>query len=126
MLKNVALAASIAAIGFSLPAAAHHSYAAFDQSKVVEVTGKVKRFVWRNPHIEITILTEDAKTGKMVEFPVEGTSVNQLMRIGWKGNMLKAGDTVSVKVNPRRSGSPGGSLLSMTLNGKTYDGNPRD
>ncbi|PYS53944.1 MAG: hypothetical protein DMG13_10520 [Acidobacteria bacterium] len=37
------------------PVLAHHSGAMFDQEKVKEVTGTVKEFQWKNPHVWIQI-----------------------------------------------------------------------
>jgi hypothetical protein len=38
-----------------------------------------------------------------------------LIRAGWKSSSLKAGDKVSVTLNPIRSGDPGGIFVSVTL-----------
>ncbi len=38
-------------------ATAHHSFALFDQTKMVTVQGVVERFAWTNPHITIYLDT---------------------------------------------------------------------
>ena len=81
---------------------AHHSVAAnFDQSKTLEVTGKVIEFAIRNPHSQITL--EVAKPGGGVEkFYVEWSDKNALLRRTVPVNTLHVGDKVTVTVNPSR------------------------
>ena len=38
-----------------LPAGAHHSTAAFDNSRVIKIEGTIKQFRWINPHASIKI-----------------------------------------------------------------------
>ena len=38
-----------------------------------------------------------------------------LNRVGWKFNMVKAGDVITVIVAPLRTGEPGGLLKQITL-----------
>src|SRR6187455_3303662 len=59
---------------------AHHSVAGnFDQSKTLEVVGKVKEIAIRNPHSQITL--EVAKPGGGVtEFFIEWSDKNSLLR----------------------------------------------
>jgi hypothetical protein len=38
-----------------------------------------------------------------------------LIRAGWKSSTLKAGDKVSVTLNPIRTGEPGGIFVSVAL-----------
>ena len=81
---------------------AHHSVAAnFDQSKTLDVTGKVKKFAIRNPHSEITL--EVAKPGGGVEeFHVEWSDKNALQRRTVPVSKIRVGDTVTINVNPSR------------------------
>jgi hypothetical protein len=81
---------------------AHHSVAAnFDQSKAVEVVGKVKEIAIRNPHSQITL--EVAKPGGGVtEFFIEWSDKNALLRRSVPVSLLKVGDTVTVSVSPSR------------------------
>jgi len=43
------------------PAAAHHSGAGFESDKVVELSGTIKEFQFKNPHTWIQVLVQDAK-----------------------------------------------------------------
>jgi len=107
----------IAAFALTLaaaPAAAHHSFAMFDQAKEVELEGVIREFQWTNPHTWVQVVVTD-KSGKAVEWSIEGSSPNGLARQGWKRNSLKAGDRVSVTINPLKNGEPGGSLVRVKL-----------
>ena len=81
---------------------AHHSVAAnFDQSKTLDVTGKVKQFAIRNPHSQITL--EVAKPGGGVTmFYVEWSDKNALLRRTVPVNKIRVGDMVTINVNPSR------------------------
>ena len=48
----------------AMPALGHHSFAMFDSSKTVTMTGTVKEFEWINPHSWIHIAVVNA-AGKM-------------------------------------------------------------
>lgn len=96
------------------PVVAHHSPAAFDRTKEVKLVGTVKEFRWQNPHTWIEVLVPDDK-GKEVLWGVELTSPTYLIRAGWKSNIIKPGDKVTVVVNPVRSGEPSGIFRSLTL-----------
>jgi len=89
----VLLVASVA------PVLAHHSPAAFDRTKEVKLVGTVKEFRWQNPHTWIEVIVADEK-GKDVIWGVELTSPTYLIRAGWKSNIIKPGDKVTVVVNP--------------------------
>lgn len=97
-----------------VPVLAHHSPAAFDRTKEVKLVGTVKEFRWQNPHTWIEVLVPDEK-GKDVLWGVELTSPTYLIRAGWKSNIIKPGDKVTVVVNPVRSGEPSGIFKSLTL-----------
>jgi uncharacterized protein DUF6152 len=97
-----------------VPVAAHHSPAAFDRTKEVKLVGTVKEFRWQNPHTWIEVIVPDEK-GKDVVWGVELTSPTYLIRAGWKSNVIKPGDKVTVVVNPVRSGEPSGIFRSLTL-----------
>lgn len=96
------------------PAVAHHSPAAFDRTKRVTLEGTVKEFRWQNPHTWIEVNVPDEKGG-VVLWGVELTSPTYLIRAGWKSNTIKAGDKVTVVVNPVRTGEPAGIFVSLTL-----------
>jgi hypothetical protein len=104
-----------AAAWVSSPAFAHHSFAMFDREKEVTLTGTVREFQWTNPHafIEVDVPGENGAGGE--KWSVEMNSPNNLTRQGWKSSMLKAGDKVSVTINPLRDGKKGGLFVSVVL-----------
>ena len=99
---------------------AHHSFAMFDQSKQVTVAGTVRDFQWTNPHAFIELEDAQGKT-----WGVELNSPNNLVRQGWKRTIIKAGDKVSVVLNPLRDGRPGGLFTTLTLPDGRVLGNPK-
>jgi hypothetical protein len=50
-----------------------------------------------------------------VEYGIEGSSVNTLLRIGWGTRTFKPGDKISVVINPLRDGRKGGAFVKATL-----------
>ena len=111
----LALGAGLAGV----PAAAHHSFAMFDQQKKVTVSGTVRQFQWANPHAYIQLVAKDA-SGKEVEWSMEMGSPMYLYARGWRPSTLKAGTPIRVTINPLRNGHPGGVVLEVT----TPDGKP--
>ena len=122
-LQKIALAAAAAAAGALtvLPAAAHHSTAAFDTGKVVKIEGTVKQFRWINPHASFKV--EGVSEGDSPDglWTVEMTAPNVLINEGWTRTALKEGDKVTVFVNPLRNaitlndGSQGGLYVGVVL-----------
>jgi hypothetical protein len=107
-----------------IPAWAHHSMAGFDRDKTISVTGTVKEFKWANPHSWIDLAVPDGKGG-MIDWNVEMTSPSVLIRAGWKSNVMKPGDKVTVMCHPQVSGEPGGIFVSVTLpDGRTLTDRP--
>jgi len=81
---------------------AHHSVAAnFDQSKTLDVTGKVKEFEIRNPHSQITLEVPKPEGGTTL-FYVEWSDKNALLRRTVPVDKIKVGDKVTINVNPSR------------------------
>jgi hypothetical protein len=120
MRSTLLLSCALAAVAVA-PLLAHHSPAAFDRDKEVTLVGTVKEFRWQNPHTWIEVIVPDPATKKDVLWGVELTSPTYLVRAGWKSNLIKPGDKVTVKVNPVRSGEPAGIFRSLTLaDGRTF------
>jgi len=108
----------------AVPAWAHHSMAGFDRAKTVNVSGTVKQFKWANPHSWIDLEVPDGKGGS-VDWNVEMTSPSVLIRAGWKSNVMKPGDKVTVACHPQISGEPGCIFVSVTLpDGRTLTDRP--
>ena len=103
-------------------AAAHHSFAMFDQAQTKTLVGTVKQVQWTNPHIWVQIMVPDPKTGVAAEWSIEGGSPNGLSRAGWKRTSLKPGDKAQVVIHPLKDGTNGGSLVTVTVNGVQIGG----
>jgi hypothetical protein len=125
--KILPLAAASAIVSLSaLPAGAHHSTAAFDNTRVVKIEGTITQFRWINPHASIKIdgtSEGDAPDGL---WTVEMTAPNVLINEGWTRTALQVGDKVTMFVNPLRNqvvlndGSTGGLYVGVVLkDGKT-------
>jgi hypothetical protein len=99
----------------SMPATAHHSVAAnFDQSKSVDVVGKVKAVEIRNPHSQITL--EVPKPGGGVsDFYVEWSDKNALMRRKVPVSKIHVGDKVTISVSPSKRLANLGYFRTATL-----------
>jgi hypothetical protein len=111
------LLAVAAASGAIQPAVAHHSFAMYDNGKLITIEGVVKELQWTNPHVWIQVLVPNAKGGQD-EWSVECTSVNFMVRRGFSKNTIKAGDKISVTLTPLKDGSHGGAFKAVkSLNG---------
>jgi Family of unknown function (DUF6152) len=88
---------------------AHHSAAMFDDAKLLELTGVVKEMQWANPHIWIQLVVDD--NGAKKEWSLEGGSPNTLSRRGWRSTTFKAGDVVTVRLNPMKDGTAAGLFV---------------
>ena len=123
-MRNKILSVAAAAVVFgAIPAAAHHSFAMFDQKKIMTLQGTVRQFQWTNPHAFIEL---EASGGQ--HWSIELNSPNNLKRQGWTRVSLKAGDQVTLRMNPLRDGSHGGLFLDVKLpGGRILDsGLPKD
>ena len=109
-----------------LPAGAHHSTAAFDNSRVVKIEGTITQFRWINPHASIKIDGVTAGDDPDGLWTVEMTAPNVLINEGWTRTALQVGDKVTMFVNPLRNqvvlndGSTGSLYVGVILkDGKT-------
>jgi len=114
-----ALAAAALCAATVAPLAAHHSAGMFDDAKSKDLNGTIKEVQWTNPHIWIQVIVDT--NGQMTEWSIEGGSPNALSRNGWRATTFKSGDAVTVRVNPMKDGSPGGSFIGAKFKdtGKT-------
>jgi hypothetical protein len=101
---------------------AHHGTAAsYDQEKFITVTGVVTEFRWRNPHSSLHLDVTD-ESGKVSEYAIELASPALMSRggSGWTRRTFKAGDKVTFRVHPSKTGAAIGECLfncEVTVNG---------
>lgn len=118
--QTVAQIAVMTALGLwcaSLPNAAfaHHSYAMFDGSRTLKVSGTVAKFEWANPHVFVWVYVPNPTTsGGFDLYAFENGSTNVLTRLGWSKTTLQANEKVSIEYAPLKDGRTGGHLLKVT------------
>jgi hypothetical protein len=103
------------AIGWLAPVAAHHSFAPYETSLQIKLSGAVTEFRWTNPHVYIEMDAPDPKTGETRHWLIECASTSILNRAGWKFNLVKPGDKITVIVSPLRNGEPAALLKQITF-----------
>jgi hypothetical protein len=110
---------ALAACVFAPAAAfAHHSRAAYDQSKEVVIDGTVTDLAWKNPHIYLTIETK-GPDGAPVLQEIEAASVSGARGMGLPMEAIAPGAHVVVRANPSRFG-PGARASGLDV--ETADG----
>jgi hypothetical protein len=116
MMKRLPLGLAAAALiaAAAAPAIAHHSFGMFALDKVVPVTGTVKDYQFKMPHVWIYVTVPGAN-GRVEEWGFEAHSPNIVARKGWTIKTLKPGDKITLLMHPMRDGSRAGSLIHATL-----------
>ena len=114
------LLVSAALVAMSGAAMAHHSFAMFDQEHPIDLTGVLKEFKYTAPHTFIILDVKEAD-GTTQVWSLEGGAPGGLARDGWTSKTLKPGDELTLKVDPLRSGAPGGSWNASKIKFKNGD-----
>jgi len=104
-----------AATLMSMPALAHHSYAAYELSQTRTLKGTVEAFHWSNPHSTFTLVLEADGRSEPVKWNIITSGPAVLKRFGWTRESLKPGDRVSVLCNPMSDGSHDGRLHTVVF-----------
>ena len=100
---------------------AHHSHSMFDMTKEVSLTGTVTSYSYRNPHVFLHVDVKNEK-GEVASWAVEMSNISNMQSRGIFLSTFKAGDTVTVKINPLKDGRLGGNYTSIVAaDGKTYE-----
>jgi hypothetical protein len=100
------------------PLLSHHSFAMYDQTKTVVLTGVAHQFVSQANHAELHFyvigadgkLSKD-KDGKYIDWGVEMAGAAAMAEQGITADTFQAGTIFSVKMNPLRDGSNFGSRV---------------
>jgi Family of unknown function (DUF6152) len=109
-----AVAALVAQLIFAVPVLAHHSGAMFDRGKTVTLVGTILEYQFKNPHVWIEVMVPD-KTGKQVQWSIEGEGPGLMARIGMGPKAFKKGDRVTLHAHPLRDGRSGGSFIDIKM-----------
>ena len=101
MLRQLAVAVTVAFV-LGTAAGAHHSYGAtYDVSREVKLEGRLVQFALRNPHSYVHIQAKDAK-GTLQRWAVEWSGTTQLGNQGVKQDTRKVGDEIVIVGRPSR------------------------
>jgi hypothetical protein len=109
LLRGVALVVGVCG---AAPLLAHHSPAAFDQTKEIRLEGTVTRFAYNNPHTYLTIDVV-GPDGRVVSQEIEAGPISTMQPLGMTRDSLKIGDRVTVRAVPRRRGI--GTVLGLDV-----------
>ncbi|WP_180982609.1 DUF6152 family protein [Methylocella silvestris] len=106
--------AMLAITGPTLPAFAHHSFAAYDMAQEVSGRGAIKEFHWGAPHCAIIITVQQAD-GSSKDLLLVSVAPQIFAMQGFSPKAFHTGDEVSFSYHPNRTGAEGGSLASLTF-----------
>jgi hypothetical protein len=114
VLRCVVAVLFVAAAG---PAAAHHSFAMYDQGKLLSFTGKLTRFIPGANHAQLLFQLVDDKgvpmvddAGKPVMWGVEMGPAARIAQQGVTPDNFPNGTIISVSMNPLRDGRTFGAM----------------
>ena len=97
---------------------AHHSAVVFDVSKNIEITGTTTLFTLRNPHLILNMEVTNEE-GEVELWRLEGQGISAMQAMGFGRGSINVGDEITVRMNPLRSGAPGGLVLGLIGGGWT-------
>jgi Family of unknown function (DUF6152) len=115
-MRNKFAGAVVAAVIFlvlSAPLFAHHGAASFDD-KTITLKGTVTEWVWSNPHCFLKFDVKDG-SGNVKNWAVETQAPSTMVQWGWARTSFKAGDEVTVTLQPVKNGAPIGSTRTVTF-----------
>ncbi|HUF73059.1 MAG TPA: DUF6152 family protein [Gammaproteobacteria bacterium] len=124
MRRRIALrtGAAAAALLIALPAVSHHSFAMYDRTQSVTLTGKLSRFIPGANHAQLIfeLVDENGDTmigddGNPVAWGVETGPAAQIADEGITVRSFPVGTVITVTLNPLRDGRPFGALASPVI-----------
>ena len=116
-----AIAATTVLLSTSDIADGHHSFAMYDQTTVVEMTGRLTRFIHAPNHAQLLfeLLEADGTpilddNGEPVAWGVETGPSTRIARQGVTPDNFPAGTIITVRLNPLRDGRTFGAMPNGT------------
>jgi Family of unknown function (DUF6152) len=109
------------ALAGSMPATAHHAFAAeYDADKPVEVNGTVTKAKWVNPHSRLFVDVKNTD-GTVTNWGFEFGAPNALEEHGLTKGDLQPGAQVRIKGYRSKNGGPFGYSVTLILaDGRTF------
>ena len=108
---------SASVVAFLLASAsawAHHGHPHYFRGSYTHLEGTITEVHWLNPHSWVYLQVTDAD-GQDTVWSLEGAAATTLQREGWTHEMVRVGDTISVRCHPLKDGSPGCLLGYITM-----------
>jgi hypothetical protein len=115
-MKRMLGALTLIAMATTGRVSAHHSYAAYDTTRLVDIEGVVEDFQVISPH---TLLKLKADDGRVYTF--EWLATNGMTRLGVAHDTIKKGERLVASGNPRRDFDES-SILNCKLVRRMSDG----
>lgn len=95
----------------------HNQFQGFDPEREQVVAGTVERFAWQNPHAYIYVASREGTEAR--SWRIETLSIAFMRRMGWGPDTIRAGDNVTITINPSRTeGRATGWLLDIAVDGR--------
>ena len=111
---------AVAMLGITGTASGHHSYAMYDETKMLHAEATITEFYWGAPHssISLMIMGED---GTQQNLTLQGASPVTIVKQGFTPRDFSPGTKVEVTWHPLLDGKLGGALMGLKLeDGRTY------
>jgi hypothetical protein len=104
--------------------AAHHSYAAYDNARLVDIEGVVEDFKVLSPHSLLKVKADDGRV-----YTFEWLATNGMTRLGISQDTIKTGEHLVASGNPRRDFDESGilncKLVRRMSDGQTWGRQPQ-
>src|SRR5438552_13040460 len=101
-MNKIAATLLTTSMALALPLRAHHSAAAYDTQQEIKLTGTVRDYQFKNPHIYMVVQVKK-DDGSLVAMEVEAGAASVLNGLGFTKNSVAVGDVVTITGNPNRT-----------------------
>lgn len=108
-------AAALSGAAVTGTAFAHHGWSTYDSTKQQKVTGTVAELKWEQPHAVLWIM-RDGQRHEVWLSPLQ-----RMVDRGLRKEMLTAGKTVTIEVQPHSKNANEWKALAITVDGRDVD-----